>query len=140
MLTGIRVFEMCALTWKDIDFDNNVIHISQSITYTKNGENKYTIIIQAPKTISGIRTIPMFLDLKNILMQQKQSQKFFPPVSSREYSGFMFGNKNNHPYTAVQVECALKKIIKHYNEYEIKQAEAENREPQFINSCTPTAP
>ena len=32
---------------------------------------------------------------------------------------------------------ALKKIIKHYNEYEIKQAEAENREPQLINRCTP---
>ena len=86
MFTGMHVSEMCALTWSDIDFDNDVIHINRSMAYTKNGGNKYTIIIQSPKTTSGIRTIPMFLGLKNILIQQKQSQEFFRlclPVSIR---------------------------------------------------------
>lgn len=45
----------------------------------------------------------MFLGLKNILIQQKQLQEILPPVSFGEYSGFVFGNKNNHPYTADQI-------------------------------------
>ena len=53
MFTGMRVSEMCALTWSDIDFDNDVIHINRSMAYTKNGGNKYTIIIRTPQNHIG---------------------------------------------------------------------------------------
>ena len=74
VFTGMRVSEMCALMWEDIDFENNVIHINRSIAYTKNGKSNHIRLIQAPKTSSGIRTIPMFTGLRNILIEQKQLQ------------------------------------------------------------------
>ncbi len=137
MLTGMRVSEMCALTWDDVDFDNNVIHINKSMAYTKNGGDKLIRLIQTPKTESGIRTIPMFIGLREVLLNQKQSQTDMPPVTCGEYSGFVFGNKNNLPYTAESIESAFRKMVKHYNEYETKQAETEGREPYLLDNCTP---
>lgn len=52
LATGMRRGEVLALTWDDIDFSSNEIHISKS-TYAYNGERK----IKAPKTLSGIRTL-----------------------------------------------------------------------------------
>ena len=137
MLTGVRVSEMCALTWDDVDFDNNVIHINKSMAYTKNGGDKMIRLIQTPKTESGNRTIPMFIGLREVLLNQKQSQANLPPIVCGGYRGFVFGNKNNLPYTAERIESAFRKMVKHYNEYEAKQAETEGREPYLLDNCTP---
>ena len=137
MLTGMRVSEMCALTWNDVDFDNNVIHINKSMAYTKNGGNKSIRLIQTPKTEAGIRTIPMFIGLREVLLNQKQTQADMPPITCGDYEGFVFGNKHNLPYTADNIENAFRKIVKHYNEYETEQAETEGREPYLLDNCTP---
>lgn len=137
MLTGMRVSELCALTWDDVDFDNNVIHINKSIAYTKNGGDKAIRLIQTPKTESGIRTIPMFIGLREVLLNQKKAQTDLPPVTCGDYLGFVFGNKNNLPYTAELVENAFRKIVEHYNEYETNQAKTEGREPYLLQNCTP---
>ena len=94
-------------------------------------------LIQTPKTESGNRTIPMFIGLREVLLNQKQSQANLPPIVCGGYRGFVFGNKNNLPYTAESVESAFRKIVKHYNEYETKQAETEGREPYLLDNCTP---
>ena len=60
-----------------------------------------------------------------------------PPVTCGEYSGFVFGNKNNLPHTAESIESAFRKMVKHYNEYETKQAETEGREPYLVDGCSP---
>ncbi|MDQ0150669.1 tyrosine-type recombinase/integrase [Eubacterium multiforme] len=76
--TGLRQGELLALTWNDIDFDNNIISINKTAKYIasvdKNGRNKGSIIIQTPKTINSIRTIPIPLFLVNKLKQYKRSQ------------------------------------------------------------------
>ena len=125
------------MTWDDVDFDNNVIHINKNMAYTKNGGDKMIRLIQTPKTESGNRTIPMFIGLREVLLNQKQSQANMPPIVCGGYSGFVFGNKNNLPYTAETVEDAFRKMVKHYNEYEAKQAETEDREPYLLDSCSP---
>ena len=46
--SGVRIGEILALEWKDIDFDNNTIHINKRV---------YDGVIDTPKTDSSIRTI-----------------------------------------------------------------------------------
>ena len=59
---GLRIGEVCALQWNDLDVVNGVIHISKTIQriYLVDGDEKYTeLIIDAPKTKNSIREIPM---------------------------------------------------------------------------------
>ena len=67
LLTGMRVGEVGALTWKDIDNKNNVIHVNKTITFDK--DNKATI--GTPKTETSNRDIPMTEDIRRILKEQR---------------------------------------------------------------------
>ena len=63
LFTGIRLGELCALKWQDIDFENKIIHISKTLIRVKNKDQnsslKTKIIVDIPKTISSIRDIPI---------------------------------------------------------------------------------
>lgn len=52
LYTGLRKGEALALQWKDIDFDNKVIHIYKSVYYESNKP-----FIKQPKTSAGKRDI-----------------------------------------------------------------------------------
>lgn len=56
--TGCRRGELPALQWKDIDFENKVVHIYKTATRGIVG-NEYKEIIATPKTKSSIRDIPI---------------------------------------------------------------------------------
>ena len=73
--TGIRIGEICALTWDDIDTENGVIHIRKTIQriYVKeNGIKKTELLIDTPKTATSMRDIPMIKDLYEILKPLKK--------------------------------------------------------------------
>ena len=76
--TGMRQGELFALTWNDIDFDSNTISINKTAKYVaqvdREGKGKYSVLVQTPKTISSIRTIPIPVFLKDKLKQYKTIQ------------------------------------------------------------------
>lgn len=61
--TGLRIGELCALQWKDIDLGNKTLSVTktiQRIFMKKNdGSGSTKIIISTPKTRSSIREIPL---------------------------------------------------------------------------------
>ena len=62
LFTGLRIGELCALQWNDIDLERKVIHITKNIVRTKSDEssNLKTITkIDTPKTQTSIRDIPI---------------------------------------------------------------------------------
>lgn len=68
--TGIRIGEICALTWEDIDIDGGVIHIRktiQRIYIREKGVRHTELLIDTPKTATSIRDIPMTKDLLSVL-------------------------------------------------------------------------
>ena len=71
--TGLRVGEVCALRWENIDFETRRIHVEKTIEriYSKE-ENKTIVIIDTPKSMTSIRTIPINSKLYNILKQMKR--------------------------------------------------------------------
>lgn len=74
--TGLRIGEVCALRWENIDFESKKIHIEKTIEriYSKE-ENKTMVIIDTPKSITSVRTIPINSKLYNILKQIRGKSK-----------------------------------------------------------------
>ncbi|MGG5316066.1 hypothetical protein IGI49_000760 [Enterococcus sp. AZ071] len=83
---GLRIGEIAALSWKDIDFQYNLIHIKTTYQRTLNvREGSKTILIYTDsKTHSATRTIPMSERLKRILIQQKIESSSTFVVSNKQ--------------------------------------------------------
>ena len=77
--TGLRIGELCALRWQDIDTEESIIkvrHTIQRIYITDEGDRKYTkILIDKPKTKESIRDIPLSTNLSKILNPLKKVVK-----------------------------------------------------------------
>jgi len=96
---GIRIGEICALTWEDIDTDNGVIHVRktiQRIYLVEDGDRKTELILDAPKTKNSIREIPMSKELLRMLKPLKKivNHSFFvltndaKPTEPRTYRSY----------------------------------------------------
>lgn len=70
LCTGMRVGEASALTWSDIDYVNNVIHITKTASLTADGKRT----VGTPKSKTSARDIPMTAAIKDILKSQKNKQ------------------------------------------------------------------
>lgn len=72
---GMRIGEICALTWDDLDVENGIIHVRKTIQriYVIEEHRKYTeVILDTPKTKNSIREIPM---TKNLLKMIRPIKK-----------------------------------------------------------------
>ena len=69
--TGLRVGELSALVWGNVDFDNKTIHVDSSI-YEAN--NQVYERQDTPKNLASIRTIPVGDTLLNALKDWKKLQ------------------------------------------------------------------
>lgn len=97
--SGMRIGEICALTWEDIDTDNGVIHIRktiQRIYVIEGGTRRTELLLDTPKTKNSIREIPMSKDLLRMLKPFKKivNANFFvltndeKPTEPRTYRSF----------------------------------------------------
>lgn len=121
--TGMRIGELAALRWSDIDLESRVIHVTRTLVYQKyESDTKKTFHFEDPKTKTSRRDIPINrqceLALKRQYMQKNIiSQK--APVSRRteaEFLDLLFVTKYNTPLNSQIVCDAIKKIVDDINE------------------------
>ena len=77
--TGLRIGEICALKWNNVNFENRKIYVTNTLQRVyKRDENKTEIIIRKAKTEMSVREIPMnnkvYEILKNIKRKHKNSE------------------------------------------------------------------
>lgn len=74
--TGMRIGELCALKWGDIDVKNEIIIINKSLNriyvITEKNERYTELVIDRPKTISSIRDVPISNNLLQLLKPIKK--------------------------------------------------------------------
>lgn len=125
LCTGMRIGECTALEWQDIDYKNNVIHVTKTISRTSTGE--YTI--GTPKSESSIRDIPMTAAIKEILMSQKIKQdmvhgnvvKMTRPVFENLYGKMVFNASVNKAITETLKRINKDKvIIEHFSAHALR--------------------
>ena len=110
--TGMRISEFCGLTLKDIDLENRTVNIDHQLQRT----SQMQYVIQAPKTESGIRYVPMSEEVVACfrrILANRVAPKIEPMVDG--YAGFLFLDKNDKPMVALHWEKYLEHIIEKYN-------------------------
>lgn len=100
--TGMRIGEVCALQWKDIDLDNKTIHVNKTMERIYIPDNigtarkKTKVEIGSPKTTSSDRYIPILKDILPVVKRFSAvcnpdyyvctcDEKFIEPRSLRVY-------------------------------------------------------
>ena len=75
LYTGLRLGELCALKWSDIDFQNASVHVRCSVSRIQDpnpaAKKRTKLILERPKTESSERDIPLPRFLLNYLLQHR---------------------------------------------------------------------
>ncbi|MDU5334641.1 tyrosine-type recombinase/integrase [Enterococcus sp.] len=75
--SGMRIGEIAALKWEDIDFESELISVNH--TYQRIGalstHDKTQLVFTESKTNSSVRVIPMGKSLKKILLKHRKQSK-----------------------------------------------------------------
>lgn len=77
LYSGMRIGEIAALKWSDIDFEANLIYVSQTYQRipTLGVTNKTQLVMATSKTEASVRVIPMSRTLKKLLLAHRKQMK-----------------------------------------------------------------
>ncbi len=73
LYTGLRLGELLALEWKDVNFKTGTLTVNKTSGVVKNENGKYEIMVDKPKTASSVRVIPLSKPLLDRLKRMKAS-------------------------------------------------------------------
>ena len=135
--TGMRIGELVGLRRCDVDLQNRQISVNHSLAYFKNREkaNRCQYIISKPKTMAGIRTIPMLEQVYDAFIEEFQYQELSGHhciVEVDGMSGFIFCNRFGKVHNPSGINRAIKRIVDDYNASEVVNAKRENRNPVIL--------
>ena len=109
LATGVRVGEMLALTWNDIDFDNGKVKINKNLQRIDGN-----IIITTPKTEKGKRDIPLLPETAQLLKTQKKHQleQRLKAGSAWEKGEYVFSTSLGTPLDKSNINRTIHRICK----------------------------
>ncbi len=112
--TGMRIGELCALKWKDIDLKNKEISIYKTYYNPTNNAVEYKLL--TPKTATSKRKIAIDDTLKNVLKKHSKYQSsLILKMQSWYKEDFVFTkvlSNPGYPENIKQLEYKMKQIIK----------------------------
>lgn len=114
LYTGLRIGELCALRWSDIDVLNECIYINRTISRINNTNesgSKTKIIIDSPKSESSIRVIPLPAKIVSHLSQRypENNETYFLTRTNRYIEPRNYYEK----YKKFLLSCGIEKHTFH---------------------------
>ena len=107
--TGLRIGEICALRWENIDLDKRVICVRKTMERIYNDELKNTkVIIDEPKSQKSIREIPISNKLYEVLKQFKKEYKDTDFFLSGESEKYVEPRNYENIYKKILKKCNVK--------------------------------
>ena len=109
LYTGIRLGELLALTWEDINFEDKLLYIKKT-SYTSKVNGKNQIIIDKPKTKKSNRIIPIPNKLLVLLDIQKRASSCDYIIATKQ-NKMVDTRSYQRTFESILSKCG----IKHYN-------------------------
>ncbi len=131
-LTGLRVGELGALRWEDVDFKNRAINVNKSLHCSYSNGIK-SMFLTKPKTPNSVRSIPFMGECETMLRSQKEKQdKLRKELGDRwrskgELANVVFSTSLGSPVTRFIAEKEIRKVVNDINLEEQINAVRENR-------------
>lgn len=88
LYTGLRIGELLALTWNDIDFEKSILSVTKTC-HDGNENGEHIRIIDTPKTENSRRQIPLSKTLVKMLKDMKKKSKCEFVIADGEKSVFI---------------------------------------------------
>src|SRR5690606_15759577 len=113
--TGLRIGEMLALKWSDIDFEANTLRVIKTYYNPTNNKMKYQLL--TPKTDGSIRTITIDPIIINLLTAHKLEQNRIKKENSPFYldNDFIFTTNEGYTKTIKHFAIRMERILKKTN-------------------------
>ena len=116
--TGLRVGEAVGLRWCDVDLENGMIDVNHTLIYYRHAVNGCYCNVHTPKTVNGIRQVPMLDFVRAALQEEKQRQAaegIRCEATVDGYTDFIFVNRFGQPQHQGTLNKALRRIIRDCN-------------------------
>ena len=119
---GLRIGELAALQWNDIDFKNGTITVNKSLNRYRKQDYGFTMAVSSPKSKSSIREVPMNsvvrAELLMLRMRNIKNNAIIPIVDDAgrvkgDVSNFVFVNSLGKVWNEPSFRQAIERIIKH---------------------------
>lgn len=107
--TGMRIGEVCALKWENIDLRERVIHVQSTVKRIKNKEGNESVtklVIEEPKTKASIRDIPISSKLQSVLLEMVKNKVSPYVISEKEF--ILSPRTYESRYHRILEKCGLK--------------------------------
>ena len=111
--TGLRVSELCGLTPADLNFEKRFVNVDHQLL--RSTEDGY--YIEAPKTDSGYRQVPMSAAAYKAFQRVLHRRKDGKGVVVDGYKGFLFLNRDGLPKVAVHYDAMFQCLAKKFNKF-----------------------
>jgi integrase len=114
--TGMRVGELCALKWSDIDLEAHTISISKTYYNPKNNIKDYRLL--PPKTPSSRRVIGIDQDLVELLQQHKAVQeltreRYKDTYHDKDFVIAKMDKSRGYPEYIKTIENRMRRLLKY---------------------------
>ncbi|GLY09564.1 tyrosine-type recombinase/integrase [Pseudobacillus badius] len=108
--TGMRIGELLALKWNDINFENNEISVTKTIFNIDGKKHEYKLL--TPKTKTSIRTISFDENIAQLLDRHEKQQKeqMMKVRNIWHDEGFIITREDGYPMSPRFVHYRMKRL------------------------------
>jgi integrase len=112
-LTGMRIGEISALRWRDVDFDRKQMSVRSTLDYTK----ERGLYLETPKTANSCRDIPMLREAEELLREQRKAQEKLRLLAGSSWKpqpgmdDLVFTTKQGGPIYQACIQHNLNRIV-----------------------------
>ncbi len=117
--TGLRVGELAALRWENVDLEKGIIKVKEAVYRVKNddkraAEKKTKLIFQPPKTEKGRRVVPLPENIRIELKRHRKAQAQTKLLLGAMYKdeGFVFAWEDGRMVTPDYLSKRFLKLIR----------------------------
>lgn len=114
--TGIRIGELCALRWSDIDLSERVLKINKTMlriqdNFSEHHSNKTKVIITPPKSEDSVRVIPIPQFIFDIICKLQRNSDAY--ILTGKCDSFIEPRNMQYYFKSVLKKCSIRDVNFH---------------------------